>query len=92
MKRVTMGAALFVELAVVALAGVAVAYGRFDQGVFFFVYIFGVVAAVSTATAWAIPAGILGKVVTHGLLVTGGIVFSFPFVWLVSTSGKREYR
>jgi len=90
MKRVLMGMALFFELAVLALFGVAVVYGGFDQGVFFFIYIFGVILAVSAASAWAMPPKIMGKAVTHGLLLVGCVVFSFPFIWLLSTSFKNS--
>jgi ABC-type glycerol-3-phosphate transport system permease component len=90
MKRVLAGIALFAELTILALFGVAVAYGGFDQGVFFFLYIFGVILVVSAGTAWAMPYKAIGKAVTHGLLLVGCVVFSFPFVWLLSTSFKHS--
>jgi ABC-type glycerol-3-phosphate transport system permease component len=81
---------LFLELAILALFAVAVVCGRFDQDIFFFVYIFGVIAVVSAATSWALPRKIVKKLLTHGALIVGCIIFSLPFVWLVSTSFKYD--
>jgi len=50
-------------------------------------------AAVSDRTRAEVPArrrllGALRKVMVYGLLVGGGLVFAFPFYWLVTTSLK----
>jgi len=90
MGRVLRGMALFFELALFSLFGIAVAYGRFDLGIFVFIYVFGVIVALSIATTLSMPAWIMGKVITHGILVAGCVVFALPFFWLMSTSFKYK--
>ncbi len=90
MGRVQMGLVLMLEISIVALFAVAVAYGRFDQSVFFFVYIFGIIGMVSISLMVVFPPKWLRAAVTHGALLVGCIVFSFPFIWLVMTSFKYD--
>ncbi|MDQ3654516.1 MAG: carbohydrate ABC transporter permease, partial [Chloroflexota bacterium] len=50
-------------------------------------------AAVSERTSAEVPArrrllGALRKVMVYGLLIGGGLIFAFPFYWLVTTSLK----
>ena len=85
MSRVLSGVALFCELAALAMFGVALEYGRFDQGIFFFLYIFGLIVALCAALAWSMPRNITVRVITHGALLVGCAVFAFPFVWLLGT-------
>jgi multiple sugar transport system permease protein len=87
-NRPLTAAALFVELAVLALFGIAVLAGDFDQGGAFFGLLAVALAGVAAAAAWTVPDEGTGRLVTHGALLTGCVVFAFPFVWLVSTSFK----
>ena len=88
MKRIAMGIGLVLELAALVLFAVAIAYGRLDQGVGFFTYIAGAVVGVSAIVAWGATAKALRKVLAHGALLVGCVIFAFPFAWLVTTSFK----
>ena len=88
MKRVLPTLALFFELAVLAVAGIAVEFGRFDQGLGLLIYVFGIVLAVSLAAGTGLPVSVCRRVATHGMLVVGCVIFAFPFVWLTVTSFK----
>lgn len=81
---------LFVEIAALALLAVAVVHGRFDQGPGFFVVLLGGLLTVAAALAWGLPGRLAGQAVIHGALLSGCVVFSFPFVWLVGTSLKYD--
>ena len=80
--------ALFVEAGVFALFAVAVAYGNFHHGVGFFISLFLPIAFGAVVAARVLPTGALAQAITHGALLTGCVIFAFPFVWLVSTSFK----
>jgi len=90
MTRIQRGIGLGVELLILATLAVAIAFGGLDRGPGFWMYVFGAVAGLAALIAWGAPERILGKLVTHGALVIGCLVFSFPFVWLVGTSFKYD--
>lgn len=79
---------LAAELGVLTLLVIGAVYGQFDQGIEFFVYVLGLLGALSIGAVVALPPRITSKILIHGALVMGCVVFSFPFVWLVSTSFK----
>ena len=79
---------VFLELTAAAVIVVALRYGRFDQGVGFYLYLIGPLAAIALAAGLSLPPEILRRASTHALLLLGCVVFSLPFVWLVSTSFK----
>ena len=81
-------AILLGELAVLALVVLGVAFGRFDQAGGLLVYVFGGLLALSVAVVVALPQRLVGRILIHGALLVGCLVFSFPFVWLASTSFK----
>ena len=81
---------LFVELALAGLLAVAVVYGRFDQGFGFFALLLGGLATVALLVVRWLPIEAAGRVVTHGALLSGCVLFAFPFIWLVSTRFKYD--
>jgi len=81
-------ALLLVELAVLATVIVGVAVGRLDEALWLLVYVLAALAALVAAVVVVLPDKILNRVLVHGALVVGCVVFAFPFVWLVSTSFK----
>ena len=85
MTRALLAGCFFVELAVAALLGVAVAVGRFDDPSL----LLGLLA-VAGLLAWQLSVEQLGKVATHGALLSGCLVFAFSFAWLVGTSMKYD--
>jgi ABC-type glycerol-3-phosphate transport system permease component len=89
-RRAALTLLVFLELTAAAAVAVALRYGRFDQGVGFYLYLIGPLAAIALATGFALSPEILRRASTHGLLLLGCVVFSLPFVWLVSTSFKYE--
>jgi ABC-type glycerol-3-phosphate transport system permease component len=89
-SRCWLALGLFLEAAVLALLAVAVVHGRFDQGPGFFGVLLGGLLAGSTVATWVLPGRLAGQAVTHGALLTGCVVFAFPFVWLVGTSLKYD--
>ena len=90
MARIQRGIGLGVELLILATLAVAIACGGLDRGAGFWMYVFGAVAGLAALIAWGAPEKILGKLVTHGALVIGCLIFSFPFLWLVGTSFKYD--
>ena len=82
--------ALSVEAGAFALLCVAVIYGDFHRGLGFFVTLLLPVVLGAAAVALLLPADTSGRVVTHGALLAGCVIFAFPFVWLVSTSFKYD--
>ena len=88
--RLMAAAALFVEGAIAAIFAIAVLLGDFNQGPLFFGLVFGPVVVIAVALSWSLPAAVAGRVITHGALLTGCVMFAFPFVWLVSTSFKYD--
>ena len=89
-RRAGLTLLVFLELTAAAVIAVALRHGRFDQGVGFYIYLLGPIAAIAVAAGFALPPEILRRASTHALLVLGCIVLSLPFVWLVSTSFKYE--
>ena len=90
MRRIWLSLGLFVELALGALLGMAVAYGRFDQGIGFFAVLFGGLVGVVLLTVRLLSPETVGRLVNHGALLGGCVLFAFPFVWLVGTSFKYD--
>src|SRR5688572_11756324 len=90
MRRFLFTTLIFLELTAMAVLGVAVRYGRFDQGAGFYVYLLGALAGVAIVTGFAIPAGTGSRFAVHGVLLLGCAAFSLPFVWLLSTSFKYD--
>jgi ABC-type glycerol-3-phosphate transport system permease component len=82
--------ALFVEAGLFALLAVAVGYGDFHHGVGFFILLFLPIAVGAVVAATLLPTGALAQLITHGALLTGCVIFAFPFLWLVSTSFKYD--
>ena len=89
MTRALFAGCFFVELAVAALLGVAVAVGRFDDPSLLVGLLSGLLA-VAGLLAWQLSVEQLGRVATHGALLCGCLVFAFPFAWLVGTSMKYD--
>jgi len=81
-------AILLAELTVLALIVVGVAVGRFDRAGGLLAYVLGGLLALSVAVVAALPEKAVGRILVHGGLLVGCVVFSFPFVWLASTSFK----
>ena len=81
---------LFVELTLAGLLGVAVVYGRFEQGFGFFGFLLGGLAVLALLVVRWVPIESAGRMVTHGALLSGCVLFAFPFIWLVSTSFKYD--
>lgn len=90
MARLLLILLLFAELAGAAVFAVALRYGRFDQGLAFYLYLIGPLLAVSVAFGVALPLEWTKRLGNHGLLLLGCVLFALPFVWLVSTSFKYE--
>jgi len=90
MKRLLLIALIFMELTAAAVFAVALRFGRFDQGAGFYFYLAGPLLAIATACGLLLPLTPLRRVASHGLLLLGCLLFSLPFVWLVSTSFKYE--
>ncbi len=80
--------ALFAELAVLLLLGVAVSAGRLDQGWAFHGPLFGALFLSTLALGLLLPGGWTRSISVHGLLVLGAVIFVLPFVWLLVTSFK----
>ena len=80
-------AILLAETAVLALVVIGVAVG-IDRAAGLMIYVSGVLVALSAATVAALPEKVVRRVLIHGALLVGCVVFSFPFVWLASTSFK----
>jgi ABC-type glycerol-3-phosphate transport system permease component len=76
------------ELVFVSGAATLFVHGRLDLGTGFWLYTGGVLVALALAVAVALPPRWGGRLVTHGALVCGALLFVFPFVWLVGTSFK----
>jgi multiple sugar transport system permease protein len=79
---------LFAELALLLVLAVAILLGSLDQGTGFLWAALAAVAGVSSMAALALPARIGRQGTVHGALVAGAVVFTLPFVWLLSTSFK----
>jgi ABC-type glycerol-3-phosphate transport system permease component len=79
--------ALFTELIALAFFAVAILYGRFDQGPLFFGVLLTALALI-TYLLKRLAGDATGRLVAHGALMAGCVLFSFPFVWLVSSSFK----
>jgi ABC-type glycerol-3-phosphate transport system permease component len=90
MDRLWMTILLFLELTAMAVLGVAIRYGRFDQGRGFYVYVLGALAGVAVITGFVLPSSTRMRAAIHGALLLGCAAFSLPFVWLVGTSFKYE--
>ncbi len=89
-QRALTALALSLEAGAFALFCVAVIYGDFHRGPGFFVALLLPVVVGAVALALLLPTATSGRVVTHGALLTGCVIFAFPFVWLVSTSFKYD--
>lgn len=89
MTRALLAGCLFAELAVAALLGVAIIIGRFDDPGLL-VGLVVVLVAVAALAGWRVPVERMGTVVTHGALLSGCLIFAFPFAWLVGTSMKYD--
>jgi ABC-type glycerol-3-phosphate transport system permease component len=87
-RAIFRAAILLAEMTVLAMVVIGVAVGRFDQAGGLLVYVFGALLALSVAVVAALPERAVGRILIHGALLVGCVVFSFPFVWLVSTSFK----
>jgi ABC-type glycerol-3-phosphate transport system permease component len=81
---------IFLELTAMAVLGIAIRYGRFDQGPGFYVYVLGALAGVAVIVGFVLPPGKRIHAAIHGALLLGCAAFSLPFVWLVGTSFKYE--
>ncbi|MFA9478109.1 ABC transporter permease subunit [Phycisphaerales bacterium AB-hyl4] len=76
------------QLMALAVMAVAVLVGDFAHGIGVLIYVAGLFAAFSLACAWALPMAWLSRLLATGALVIGSLLFSFPFVWMLSTSFK----
>lgn len=88
MKRVLMGFGLLAQLMALAVMAVAVFVGDFAQGLGVLLYVAGLFVAVALGCAWALPMAWLSRLLASGALIVGSLLFSFPFVWMLSTSFK----
>lgn len=88
MKRIALALVLLAEISIAALFAVFIGYGRFDQNIFVLIYLLGIAAVLVAAVAWALPPKWLSKAAIHGALLDGCIIFSIPFLWLLTTSFK----
>lgn len=88
MKRIVLALVLLLEIAIAALFAMFIGYGRFDQNVFVLIYLLGIAAVLAAAAAWVLPSKWLAKAAIHGALLDGCIIFSIPFLWLLTTSFK----
>ena len=89
MMRVLLAGSFFVAMAIAALLAMAVVAGRFaaaDQLVGMLVALL----AVAAIAGWRLPRERMVQIATHGALLSGCLVFVFPFAWLVSTSMKYD--
>jgi ABC-type glycerol-3-phosphate transport system permease component len=87
--RLWLALGLFGEAALLSLLGTAVLGGRLPATAGFYLVLLGGLGAGALTASWAAPRR-AATAVTHGALLTGCLVFSFPFVWLVSTSLKYD--
>ncbi len=87
--RLWLALGLLGEGALLSLLGTAVLAGHLPATPLFYLALFGTLAAVALTASWRSPRR-AANAVTHGALLTGCVVFSFPFVWLVSTSLKYD--
>lgn len=89
-KRLPLTLLLCAELTAGVLFYVALRFGRFDLGAFFYLYLLVPLAVLCIAIGIIARVNYLRRAGSHGLLLLGCIAFALPFVWLVSTSFKYE--
>ena len=88
MRWVALFLVVLAELVFVTAAATVLLCGRLDLGPGFLIYSSGVLLALALGTTVALPRPWAARLVTHGALICGAILFVFPFVWLVGTSFK----
>ncbi len=89
MMRVLLAGSFFVAMAIAALLATAVVAGRFDDADQL-VVLLSALLAVAVLAGWRLPSKRLEQISTHGALLSGCLVFVFPFAWLVGTSMKYD--
>jgi len=90
MTRLSLGIALFLELVLAATLGLAVGRGNLDLSVGEVTLLVIALVLAAALGGRLLPLANAARLVTHGALLAGCGLFSFPFIWLVGTSFKYD--